>query len=147
MFDQSRSLKLTLETALNDLIDDNFKQFMHEEFYKLMFPYIPYDRGAMASLMDEPREHRFFIPDEYAMSIGISSGNIMPDGILFPAYYATNVYYNTTSDKSIRWSTNIHHDHHPLATDHWDEKAMEAHEEELINTLEEYLNRRISEYE
>lgn len=128
--------KVLIEKGIDDIIDDEFKKYMHEEFYKIMFPYIPYDRGALAGLMDEPIYNKFFIPDEFSMAIGLSSGNITSEYIMFPASYAEDDYYN---------QKNWHKDKHPLATSEWGQVAFNAHEQELVNTLQEYLNRRVIE--
>lgn len=127
------SFKLILERGLNTIIDDDFKQYMHEEFYKLMFPYIPYDTGTLASTTEDKILN---LSDEQSMNIGLTSGNIDSSGITFNAPYAVRSYYE---------NRNWHKEKHPLATEEWAEAAMNAHEQELINRLQEYADRRVIE--
>lgn len=144
MAEEKIRLDVLLQEELEQLLDDDFYTVLHEEFYKLMFKYIPYDRGALSALLDIEREWRFHFPDSLAISMGLHSSNISKDGIFFPAYYATNVYYNYTDEYWIRWSRNIRHRYHPLATDHWAEVAFEREQDKLINIMDEYLERRIA---
>lgn len=127
------SFKLTIEKGISFIIDDEFKQFMHEEFYKIMFPYIPYDTGELSSTTNETYGS---LTDEQSMSIGLLSGNIDETGITFDAPYAARDYYE---------SRNWRREKHPLATENWGEEAFNAHEQELINTLQEYTDRRVIE--
>lgn len=129
--------KILIEKGIDDIIDDEFKKYMHEEFYKLMFPYIPYDTGALASTTDyELNLFNIKLSEEQSMNIGLTSGNIDTEGITFNAPYAEDAYYN---------QQNWHKDKHPLATSEWGQVAFNAHEQELVNTLQEYLNRRVIE--
>lgn len=123
---------LILEKAIDDVLDDSFKKFMHEEFYKLMFPYIPYDTGQLASTTDIGLFDFEIgsIPDEVSMSLGLLSGNINEDGITFTADYAEDCYY---------YVKNWHKDKHPLATEEWGIIAFENHKEELTNILNEEI--------
>lgn len=131
------SLKLVIENVLNKTLDDNFYEFMHEEFYKLMFKYIPYNTGVLASTTDVFVDENNYLSDEMSMSLGLSSGNISADGITFTAPYAEDTYYNT-------FGFNWHTDKHPNATSNWAKVALESEGETLKAALEEYLNRRLS---
>lgn len=131
------SLKLVIENVLNKTLDDDFYTFMHEEFYKLMFKYIPYDTGVLASTTDIFVDENNYISDEMSMSLGLSSGNINENGITFKAQYAEDTYYNTFG---FRWHT----DKHPNATSNWAKVALDSEGETLKSIIDEYLNRRFS---
>lgn len=61
---------------------------------------------------------------------------VTPDGITYTAPYASKQYYGEE----------FHHntEHHPLATAHWDEVAMQTHKEEFANKVAEVIRRRLS---
>lgn len=129
------SFKSALEAKLNNLLDDDFYTFMHEEFYKLMFKYIPYDTGTLASTLDIKLDERTYLSDEQSMSMGLSSGNINSDGITFNAEYAADIYYNT-------YGFNFHKEKHPHATEEWGKVALDSEQQSLVNSLNEYLERK-----
>lgn len=125
--------KLILENAINNILDDDFKTYMHEEFYKLMHKYIPYDTGNLASTLNIEYPLGYTMNDETSISIGLTSGNIDSTGITFNADYAEECYYGNKIFKQEK---------HPLATSNWGEIAFISEQENLINKLNEYIDRR-----
>lgn len=61
---------------------------------------------------------------------------VTPEGITYTAPYASKQYYGTE----------FHHntEHHPLATAHWDEVAMQTHREEFENIVAEIIRRQLN---
>ena len=136
---------LELEKEINNALDDNFKIFMHQEFYKLMFPYIPFRTGCLSSTLSEtnyPIKEPVIADDEYAISLALNiyaislalnSGNIDETGIEFTANHAEDCYYGGRT---------FNPTYHPLATANWGEIAFNANKEELENILTDYLERK-----
>lgn len=132
----TESFKIELENKFNDAIDDDFKIFMYQEFYKTMLPYIPFYTGCLSSTLDEneyPIKTPYLVGDDFVTNIAFNSGNIDETGILFNARHAEDCYYSTGNFKP---------DVHPLATSNWADIAFNAHKDELENTLTEYLERK-----
>ncbi len=99
-------------------LDRSAKIFFYNMFYKDMKPYVPADTEAMYNTVD-----------------------ISADGILFVQPYSSAPYYGKTKDgKQMHFKT----DHHPLATDHWDQAAWAANKDTLIAELQEHINSRRS---
>lgn len=137
MAEKRSRLDVLLQEELEQLLDDDFYTVLHEEFYKLMFKYIPYDTGVLASTTNIKLDENNNMSDEMSMSMGLSSGNITNDGIIFTADYATDIYYNV-------FGYNIHKEKHPHATSEWAKVAFETEYNTLINIMNEYLERRIA---
>ena len=124
-----------LAEYLLDYIDDDFYLMAHQEFYKLMYPYIPFRTGRLASTTDIEVDEKNFLSDDTALNMGLSSGNITTNGILFQADYAEETYYNLNKLEFRR-------DRHPLATKEWAQVAFNGESDVLIKKLEDYLQRR-----
>lgn len=127
---------IELEKEINNALDDNFKIFMHQEFYKLMFPYIPFRTGCLSSTLAEtnyPIKEPGIANDEYVISLALNSGNIDETGIEFTANHAEDCYYGGRT---------FNPTYHPLATANWGEIAFNANKEELENILTDYLERK-----
>lgn len=131
-----KTFKILLEEKFQELFDDDFYIVLHEEFYKLMFKYIPYDTGVLASTTDIKLDENNNMSDEMSMSMGLSSGNITKDGIVFKAPYANKMYFNTMG-------FNIHKEKHPHATSNWGDVAFTSEYGALVNIMNEYLERRL----
>lgn len=117
------TFKLVLETKLNDILGDEFKQYMHEEFYRLMFNRIPFLTGNLASTENVPKKQRVNMSPEEAMQKGLSGGHITKDGILFTADYATRQYY-TNKNRML-----------------WAQKTFESDKDALVKRLQEYISK------
>lgn len=131
-----RRFEFALKDSLNKYIDDEFKIFMHQEFYKFMLPYIPFRTGCLSSTLTEyeyPVNEPYTVGDEYVTNLAFNSGNITESGIQFNSDYAEKCYYTTGIFNQI---------FHPLATSYWGDLAFNSHKDELENILTEYLERK-----
>lgn len=118
------AFSLVLNRKLSEILDDNFRLYVHEEFYKLMIDRIPFLTGNLASTQNVPKKQRINMSPAEAMKTGLSSGHITKDSIWFSADYAARQYY-TNPNKA-----------------QWAQRTFEADKGTLIKRLEEYLDRR-----
>lgn len=106
----------SIAAKIGGVIDDDARLFVHNEFYKLMQPYVPADTLTM-----------------------YDTAQVSAECIHFIQPYSFSPYYGVTKDGN---KMNYKTDKHPLATDHWDKAAWSARKDDLIRALQEYINRR-----
>ena len=101
------------------------------EWYRYMFPYIPYRTGLMASLADiSDNINVTVLSPEEALQRGLSA---ITDKIHFKAPYAT--FQNNGE------SFNFTKDLHPLAQAHWEQVAADLHGEEIVSEMKKFVKR------
>lgn len=129
------TFSISLQEELFNLVDDDFKTFMHQEFYKIMLPYIPFATGCLSSTLNEEqyKKEQGIANDDYVTSLAMNRGNINANGITFNSSYAEECYYATRS---------FNPSYHPLATSSWGDVAFSANKEQLEKTLTDYLERK-----
>ncbi len=121
-----QNVSFYMEKALQKAISPKAKQFFLMEWYRKMFPYIPFVTGMLASTTDIEKQ----ISPEKAMLTGIEN---IEQNIHFKAPYASNMYYGD--------GFNFTKDQHPLAQARWAQVAAELHGQELVDSLKEFIRR------
>ncbi len=116
------------------LIDDDVLLFAHTTAYKLMFDFIPFQTGMLATTTNIEGHYS----KKAANSIGLLGGNITDKGIHFTAPYARRMYYGD--------GFNFRKDKHPLATSRWAEAMLAARGEKLRDGIEKYAKRKAARY-
>ena len=101
------------------------------EWYRYMFPYIPYRTGLMASLADisDSSAANVLSTDE-ALNRGLSAIN---DNIHFKAPYSS---VQNGGD-----GFNFTRDLHPLAQAHWETVAADLHGEQIVSEIKKFVKR------
>lgn len=105
-----------LRAALDDILDSQTMQELHQYFAEKCDPYVPYKTGALAES-------------------GLT--HVQPDGVYYTMKYASRQYYGVDIKHNLV--------HHPKATALWDEVMMQEQAEEFTRGVEEILNRRARE--
>lgn len=121
-----QNVSFYMEKALQKAISPKAKQFFLMEWYRKMFPYIPFVTGMLASTTDI---EKLFSPKE-AMETGLEN---IDQNIHFKAPYASNMYYGD--------GFNFTKDQHPWAQARWAQVAAELHGQELVDSLKEFIRR------
>lgn len=115
-----------MEKALQKATSPDAKRYFLTEWYRKMFPYIPFVTGMLASTMDIEMQRS----PEKAIMIGLEG---IDQNIHFKAPYASNMYYGD--------GFNFTKDQHPLAQARWGQVAADLHGKELVDNLKEFLRR------
>lgn len=133
-----KSVSFYMEQELQKHMTPEAKRFVLCEWYRRMFPYIPFRTGLMASLMDlsegENAKNIDFSLDEAAMIVGLETIQNDPRNVIhFRAPYANRQYEGI--------DFNFTHDQHPLAQARWGEVAADLHGDEIIQELKDFVKR------
>lgn len=108
--------------------------FAGREWYRLMFPFIPFRTGALAALVDVEFEKP--ISEQEALNRGLSGDSIKADNqraeIHFKAPYSRKQYYG-----NFNWRDDLHN----LATGQWDKAAEPTQRKKLIEAMQAYIKR------
>ncbi len=97
-------------------------KFFTNECAKEMDPFVPFDNGDLA---------------ETVIQGGQPTRNVTTNTITYEQEYAKVVYYGIRNGKSII----IHHDKHAKATTYWDKHMWTAKGQDIVNRVQEYVNR------
>jgi len=122
----NQDVSFYMERALQKATSPDVKRFFLMDWYRKMFPYIPFVTGMLASTMDIEMQRT----PEQSMLAGLES---IDQNIHFKAPYASNMYYGD--------GFNFTKDQHPLAQARWAQVAADLHGEELVNDLREFIRR------
>lgn len=125
-----QNVSFYMEKALQKAISPKAKQFFLMEWYRKMFPYIPFVTGTLASTMDFEDGRQIHLTEAEAMKIGCEN---IEQNIHFKAPYASNMYYGD--------GFNFTKDQHPWAQARWAQVAAELHGQELVDSLKEFIRR------
>lgn len=123
----NKTVSFYMEKELQKYMTPEAKKFALSEWYRFMFPYIPFETGTLASLMEFSETT---LTPEQAMLIGLES---IEDCIHFRAPYASN---QNDGD-----NFNFTKDLHPLAQAHWEQVAADLHGEQIVNALKKFVKR------
>lgn len=136
---QHKNGSFYLEKPLQELVTPDAKTFLLVEWYKYMFPYIPFNTGLMASLMDVPEDTKNIkLSPEQAMLLGIKAIENDPRNVIhFKAPYAS---VQNNGD-----NFNFTKDLHQLAQAHWEQVAADLRGEQIINATKKYILSKIKE--
>lgn len=127
------SVKAILDKPLARLMTPDAKRFLLMEWYRLMFQYIPFRTGVLASGMDAVEDAKPMTP-EMAAEIMLAS---IDQQIVFRAIYAIRLYYGD--------DFNFSRELHPLAQARWAEAAWADHGQQIMEALKNYAIRQRSE--
>ena len=122
----NQDVSFYMERALQKATSPDAKRFFLMDWYRKMFPYIPFVTGMLASTMDIEMQRT----PEQSMLAGLES---IDQNIHFKAPYASNMYYGD--------NFNFTKDQHPLAQARWAQVAADLYGEELVDDLREFLRR------
>ena len=128
-----------MEKELQRYMTPDATEFILSEWYRHMFPYIPFRSGMLASLA-EPITDGFApnLTPEQAMLMGLNSISETKTYIHFRVPYAS--VQNNGDD------FNFTKDLHPLAQAHWEQVAADLHGESIVNAVKKYIaNKKRSE--
>lgn len=125
---KKNSVSFYLEEPLRKIMTPEAKEFLLSEWYRMMFPYIPFVTGMLASTTDMTGKE--FSPAE-AMQIGLDGIKQTKTYIHFKAPYASNQYdglnFNFTKDL------------HPLAQAQWAQIAADLHGEQIMKNVKTFI--------
>lgn len=124
----SNRVSFPLEKPLRELLAPDTKEFLLSEWYRKMFPYIPFVTGTLASTTDLTEQN---ISPAEAMLLGLEGIKQTKTHIHFKAPYASNQY------KGLNF--NFTKDLHPLAQAQWAQVAADLHGEEIIKATKKYI--------
>ncbi len=128
-----KSVSFYLEEELKKFMTPEAKNFTLVSWYRYMFPYIPFNTGLLASLMDI--QEKTNLSPEQAMLLGIEAIENNPRNVIhFRAPYAS-----VQNDGD---NFNFTKDLHPLAQAHWEQVAADLHGEQIVTELKKYVHRR-----
>lgn len=139
---KQKSISFYMEQEMQKYMTPDAKNAFLCAWYRYMFPYIPFQSGLMASLIDFPEEKealkeflKIKLSPEQAKEIGLSlieadSRNI----IHFRAPYASIQYEGE--------NFNFTRDLHQLAQAHWAQVADDLHGEEIIKEYVKYVKKK-----
>lgn len=122
----NQDVSFYMERALQKATSPDAKRFFLMDWYRKMFPYIPFVTGMLASTMDIEMQRT----PEQSMLAGLES---IDQNIHFKAPYASNMYYGD--------GFNFTKDQHPLAQARWAQVAADLHGQELVDDLREFIRR------
>lgn len=122
----NQDVSFYMERALQKATSPDAKRFFLMDWYRKMFPYIPFVTGMLASTMDIEMQRT----PEQSMMAGLES---IDQNIHFKAPYASNMYYGD--------GFNFTKDQHPLAQARWAQVAADLHGQELVDDLREFIRR------
>ena len=127
-----KSVSFYMEKELQRYMTPEATEFLLSEWYRFMFPYIPFLSGMMASLA-EPITDSISpnLTTEQAMLMGLESIKETKTYIHFRSPYAS--VQNDGDD------FNFTKDLHPLAQAHWEQVAADLHGEQIVNALKKFI--------
>ena len=129
-----QNVSFYMEKALQKATSPDVKRYFLTEWYRKMFPYIPFVTGTLASTMDFEDGRQIHLTEAEAMKIGHENIENSADiNIHFKAPYASNMYYGD--------GFNFTKDQHPWAQARWAQVAAELHGQELVENLKKYIRR------
>lgn len=127
-----KSISFYLDEELKKHISPEAKTFFLQEWYRYMFPYIPFDTGILASLTyiedDKKNDKKIKIKPDQAMQMGIEA---IDQNIHFKAPYASN---QNNGD-----NFNFTKDLHPLAQAHWEQVAADLYGQEIVKSTKNFI--------
>ena len=135
-----------LYRVYDNLFDDRTMLEFHQEYARLLSPYVPYDEGYLNELQRVITPKYIDYQADYAhyMYEGIVYAPNIPeyqDGII--------VGWRSPAGKGSKYPTErriqYNKEKHKLATDHWDKAYLAEHKDELVAHLQNILNRIIKE--
>lgn len=123
-----KKVSFYIEKPLQELMKSDSKEYFLSEWYRYMFPYIPFITGTLASTTDILNLN---ISPDKALQLGLNEINKTKTYIHFKAPYASNQYngldFNFTKDL------------HPKAQAQWAQVAADLHGDIMINNLKNYI--------
>lgn len=133
-FELKVSSTIDIPKHLAKINDADFWKFAACEWWRLMYPYIPFNTGALMSTTNIHVKDK--MTEKEAIEKALSSNNFTSEGnctgvITFRAPYASAVY---TSNRNFR------QDEHKLASSRWDEAAAPTQGPKLIEALQKYVD-------
>lgn len=121
-----KSVSFFMEKKLQKYMTPEAKQFTLSEWYRFMFPYIPFITGTLASTTEFGTD----LTPEQAMLQGLES---IKDNIHFRVPYASN---QNNGD-----NFNFTKDLHPMAQAHWEQVAADLHGDQIVKELKDFIKR------
>lgn len=122
-----KTVEFFLDEELKRHMSPEAKTFFLQEWYRYMFPFIPFDTGMLASLTDLETK----LNEQTAYKTGVES---IVDNIHFKAPYATN--QNNGDD------FNFTRDLHPLAQAHWEQVAADLYGDQIVEATKKHMIRK-----
>lgn len=122
-----KNVSFFMENELQKYMTPEAKQFALSEWYRFMFPYIPFVTGTLASTTEFSGTN---LTPEQAMLQGLES---IEDNIHFRVPYASN---QNNGD-----NFNFTKDLHPMAQAHWEQVAADLHGDQIVKELKDFIKR------
>lgn len=136
---KGKSVSFYMEQELKKYMTPEAKNYFLCAWYRYMFPYIPFDTGIMASLMDFPDDEealkeflKIKLTPEQARELGLTIIEQDPRNVIhFKAPYASTQYDGL--------NFNFRTDQHSLACARWAEVAADLHGEQIVQELKDAI--------
>lgn len=123
------------------LSDEDLMLAIHNEYARLMEPYVPFDSGTLAQTTEITSESvRYAVPYAHYMYEGEIYGDNIPiieDGMIVGWFSRPGEKKHPTG-RPIEYDTTKH----PLATSHWDKAMLEANRDTFIAIVQQLVERR-----
>lgn len=133
-----------VKKKLDGLLDDTTMLRIHQAFYKMCDPYVPFGDGTLAQTVEiTPKYVRYKSPYAHYMYEGIVYGPNIPiiqNGQIVGWFSRPGVQKHPTGAM-----INYSKDRHPLATRHWDKAMMQDRKDEFIAQVKALLEMRARE--
>ena len=134
----NKNVSFYMEKELQKYLTPEAKNFFLCTWYRYMFPYIPFQTGLLASLMDLPEDKNkaknLKLTADEAVLLGLESIENDPRNVIhFRAPYAERQYEGV--------DFNFTRDLHPLAQAHWAQVAADLHGEQIIKEYAAFVKR------
>lgn len=131
---------------LDSLVNDDVMRQIHNEFYRILIPYVPMDEGVLFQNVEiTPKYIRYIQEYAHYMYIGAVYGPNIPikDKVTgeVTGWFSPPGQKKKPTGKSIVYNK----DKHPLATKEWDKVAMQTQLELFEKQVRDILVRRAKE--
>ena len=132
-----------IQNKIENLIDDTVMLQIHNEFAKLLYPYVPFDTGSL-------RDSSFANVTPQYVRYATEYAHYMYEGVI----YGPNFPIKDKQGNIIGWRSPIgegskHNTRRPIeyhknpkATHHWDEAMMREQKDVFLKKVQEILKRR-----
>lgn len=140
------AMRVTIDTSgLQAMIaeklnpDDKLRLYAHQRLAAYCEPYVPMETGMLSqAVVITPKHVEYVMPYAHYLYEGEIYGPNIPikdEGGMIVGYFSPPGQAKKPTGRSLTYSKELH----PLATDHWDQAAMAARLNDLIDDLQMYI--------
>lgn len=136
-----------VEKLCKEIFDDKTMLEFHQEYARLLSPYVPYKKGLLdydqrvitPEYIDYQADYAHYI---YEGTVYGPNVPITKDGVVVGWRSPVGKGGKYPTERRLQYNKS---EGHPFATDHWDKVYLDEHKDELIAHLQNILDRIIKE--